>query len=321
MMAVSIVRPGTAELGERPSPRPRDGELLVEVTYAAVCSTDRKMVGRGQPVGRIPGHEVAGRLSDGRIVGVHPDVGCGSCARCASGETIRCLRRQAIGIDRDGGFAEQLVVPEAHAVAIDDIDEPLIPFLEPLACTLHAARRLGAQPGESAVVLGAGAMGILAMWALQSLGLEVHVCQRGERRRSQAMELGAHGVMGPDDDPGKLMKEPPQVVLVTAPGPEPLEWALRHVAEGGRVHAFAGSPQPVPVDANVVHYRHLTLVGGTGSGLSDYRQGQDLVREGAIDLARLPRTQITLDALPGALSGPPEGDALRSVVRIGRWAA
>lgn len=321
MMAVSIARPGRAELGEHPSPRPREGELLVEVTYAAVCSTDRKMVRRGQPVGRIPGHEVVGRLTDGRVVGVHPDVGCGACAQCVDGETIRCPKREALGIDRDGGFAEQLAVPEAHAVATAGIDEPLVPLLEPLACTLHAARRLGVQPGERAVVVGAGAMGILAMWALQSLGLEVHVCQRGERRRAQALELGAQGVMGPDDNPAVRMGDPPQVMLVTAPGPEPLAWALRNVAEGGRVHAFAGSPQSALVDANVVHYRHLNLVGGTGSSLTDYRRGQQMVQEGAIDLARLPRTPITLNALPGALSEPPEGDALRSVVRIGRWAA
>lgn len=321
MKAVSIGSPGRADLTERPPPRPGRGELLVDVTYAAVCSTDRKMVRRGEPRGRIPGHEVVGRLDDGQVVGIHPDTGCGECVQCVGGETIRCPQRQAIGIDLDGGFAEQLVVPEAHAVAVDDIAEPLIPLLEPLACTLHAARRLGAQPGESAVVVGAGAMGILAMWALQSLGLEVHVCQRSERRRAQAADLGAHGAMGPDDDPVRLIGVAPQVILVTAPGREPLDWALRHAAEGGRVHAFAGSPQPVTVDVNVVHYRHLTLVGGTGSGLSDYRRGLNLVRDGAIDLARLPRSRIKFDALPEALTGPPEGDALRSVVRIGRWAA
>jgi len=318
--AARIVGPGAAEVVELPDPTPAADEVVVEVAFAAVCSTDRRLVRGGELIGRIPGHEIAGRLSDGTLVGVHPDTGCGRCPWCAAGQTNRCAQRRSVGIDRDGGFADKVVVPAAHVIPVDGVPAELVPLLEPLACTLHAATRLRAAAGESAVVVGGGAMGIFAMWALQARGLRVFVRQRSPQRRRQAQELGATGVIEASDD-ASVMDMPPDVVVVTAPGAESLAWALAHVAEGGRVHAFAGSPDGAPVDANIIHYRHLDLVGSTGSGLVDYRDALELVRSGVIDLARLPRTEIDLEGLPAAVATPGVGAALRTVVRLRREAA
>jgi len=317
--AARIVGPGVAEVVELPDPTPAADEVVVEVAFAAVCSTDRRLVRHGERIGRIPGHEIAGRLGDGTLVGVHPDTGCGRCPRCDAGQTNRCAQRRSVGIDRDGGFAEKVVVPAAHVIPVDGVPAELVPLLEPLACTLHAATRLRAAAGESAAVVGGGAMGILAMWALQARGLRVFIRQRSPQRRRQAQELGATGVI--EDDASAIMGVPPDVVVVTAPGPEPLAWALAHVAEGGRVHAFAGSPDGALVDANIIHYRHLDLVGSTGSGLVDYRDALELVRSGVIDLARLPRTEIDLESLPAAVATSSGGAALRTVVRLRRQAA
>lgn len=321
MRAARIVGPGAAEVVELPDPTPAADEVVVEVAFAAVCSTDRRLVRGGELIGRIPGHEIAGRLGDGTLVGVHPDTGCGRCAWCDADQTNRCAQRRSVGIDRDGGFAEKVAVPAAHVIPVDGVPAELVPLLEPLACTLHAATRLRAAAGESAVVIGGGAMGIFAMWALQARGLRVFVRQRSPQRRRQAQELGATGVIEASDDPIAIMGMPPDVVVVTAPGAESLAWALAHVAEGGRVHAFAGSPDGAPVDANIIHYRHLDLVGSTGSGLVDYRDALELVRSGVIDLARLPRTEIDLEGLPAAVATPGVDAALRTVVRLRRQAA
>ncbi|MGH2427805.1 MAG: zinc-dependent alcohol dehydrogenase [Candidatus Limnocylindria bacterium] len=321
MRAVRIVGPGAVEVVELPDPTPAADEVVVEVAFAAVCSTDRKLVRRGEPVGRIPGHEISGRLDDGTLVGVHPDTGCGRCRKCDAGQTNRCARRRSVGIDRDGGFAEKVVVPAAHVIPVVGLPAELVPLLEPLACALHAAARLRVEPGESAVVVGGGAMGILAMWALQARGLRVFVRQRSPQRRRQAQDLGATGVIEASDGASVVMDMQPDVVVVTAPGSEPLAWALAHVAEGGRVHVFAGSPDGAPVDANMVHYRHLDLVGSTGSGLVDYAAALELARSGVIDLARLPRTDIGLEDLPSAVATSGVGPALRTVVRLRSQAA
>jgi threonine dehydrogenase-like Zn-dependent dehydrogenase len=301
MRAVQVAAQGGAELVDAPSPEPAPGEVVVRVEAAALCATDRKFAARGSGEPRIPGHEFAGRLEDGTPVGVHPDVGCGHCQSCRAGFENRCPARSSLGLDRDGGLAEAVAVPAAHAVPLDGLRVELSPILEPLACCLHAVSLLEVRSGEPALVVGAGSMGILSTWALQQAGATVAVCQRSPERRRLAAELGADAVFGPDERAAAALGEAPRVAIVTAPGPEALDWALGEVVVGGSVHAFAGAPDGAPVDANLVHYRHLSLVGSTGSRLADYVHAVELVAAGAIDLERLPTSTIALEAVPDAL--------------------
>jgi L-iditol 2-dehydrogenase len=283
------------EVGDLPDPRPAPGELLVRVAYAGVCGTDRKLVERGADPPRVPGHEIAGILPDGTAVGVHPDIGCGRCAACESGYENRCADRVSIGLGRDGGLAELVAVPGRHVVPLDGVELAHGPLLEPLGCCLHAVARLGVRAGDDALVVGAGPMGILCMWALQAEGARVAVAQRSAPRRVLAERLGADAVLSAGDEPAAVLGGPPVVAIVAVAGPGPLDYAVRHVAPGGRVHVFAGTSGPVCADANAVHYRHLTLVGSTGSTLADYRRAVALAGAGTIDLSRLPRTGVTLD--------------------------
>jgi L-iditol 2-dehydrogenase len=164
--------------------------------------------------------------------------------------------------------------------------------------------------------VGAGTLGIIGMWALQAAGARVAVVQRSETRRRLAAELGADTVLEPTDDVAAALGSPPSVALVTAPGVEALSWAVEHVDVGGRVHAFAGSPGGAPIDANIVHYRHLRLVGSTGSTVEDYRRALELGRSGAIPLDRMPSRTVTLDEVPRILlDRDPDPRMLRVVVR------
>jgi L-iditol 2-dehydrogenase len=315
MRAVRIAAPGTVRLVDAPCPQPAGGEVLVRVRWAAVCNTDRRLVQRGVP--RIPGHEIAGELEDGTPVAIHPDIACGVCWLCAAGWPNRCAERQSVGIDRDGGFAEWLAVPAAQVVPVGDLPLELATLLEPLGCCVHAARMLRAERLRTAVVVGAGAMGVLAMWTLQANGVRAVVAQRSQPRREMAARLGADAVVGPDDDVQEAAGGHVDAVVVTAPGAQPLQWALEHVAVGGMVHAFAGTPGGADIDANVVHYRHLTLLGSTGSTLDDLRRALSLVRAGHIDVARLPRATVGLADLPEVLTSETPRDHLRTLVDIG----
>jgi L-iditol 2-dehydrogenase len=318
MRAVLVGRNGGAELVEAERPAAVAGEMLVRVESAAICSTDRKLAAHGAAKPVIPGHELAGRLEDGRAVGIHPDVGCGDCAFCRAGFENRCPYRVSIGIDRNGGLAEWVTVPERHVLPVDGVPLELSPVLEPLACCLHAVMLLGVRPGDRALVVGAGAMGILSMWALQQAGARVAVSQRSRQRRELAAELGADAVLGPGDGAAEALGEPPRVAIVTAPGAEPLAWALEEIAVGGAVHAFAGTPGGAPVDANLAHYRHLTIVGSTGSALSDYRRAVDLVSSGRIRLDNLPATTVPLEEVPDILLGERATPGLKVLVEVGR---
>jgi threonine dehydrogenase-like Zn-dependent dehydrogenase len=316
MRAVQVGAPGTATLVQLPEPTPGPGEMLVQVGTCAVCATDRKLAARGMDPARVPGHETAGWLADGTPVGVHPDTSCGRCAACRAGFENRCPDRISVGIDRDGGLAEWLAVPARHVVPLDGVDVQLAPLLEPLACCVQAVRLLDVRAGERAVVVGAGPMGILTAWTLRAAGASVGVVQRSEPRRRLAHRLDAGTVVAPDEDVAACLGGPPAVAVVTAPGAAALTWALERLDVGGRAHAFAGTPGGAAVDANLVHYRHLTLVGGTGSALADYRRARDLVRDGVVRLDRLPCGTVPLARVPEVLTGEHPPAELKVTVQV-----
>lgn len=318
MRAIQVAGPGDVSAVELAVPTPSEEEALVRVGFVGLCSTDRKLAARGSKSRRVPGHEISGWTSDGAAVGVHPDVGCGICGFCRTGFHNRCPDRTSIGIDRDGGMAEYLTVPKQHVMPISSLFPRELPLLEPLACCLHAVDMLGIESGEIALVVGAGTMGLLAMWALQSQGVRVVVSQRSEARRRVASELGADAVIGMGEDVRRAFGESPVAAIVTAPTAEALAYALVSVAVGGRVHSFAGMPVGGEIDANVVHYRHLTLMGSTGSRMADYRLAADLAGAGRIDLSRLPTKVVTLEEVPRILVGESEPDGLKVLIAIER---
>jgi L-iditol 2-dehydrogenase len=178
-------------------------------------------------------------------------------------------------------------------------------------------RLLDVQSEDPALVVGAGPMGILSMWALQQAGARVAVSQRSRERRELAGELGADAILAENDSVATALGEPPRVAIVTAPGSDPLMWALGEVAIGGAVHAFAGTPDGAAVDANLVHYRHLRLLGSTGSTRSDYRRAVELVAAGRIRLDRLPRTTVGLADVPRILLDKRSTSGFKVIVDVG----
>ncbi|HLF43373.1 MAG TPA: alcohol dehydrogenase catalytic domain-containing protein [Acidimicrobiia bacterium] len=316
MRAIRVDGPGKVSLAELPVPTPSPGEVLIRVAVSGICATDHKLAARGLETPRVLGHEIAGRLEDQTPVGVHPDIGCGRCEFCRAGFENRCARRVSIGIDRDGGLAEYVTVPERHVVPLGSLGLREGPLLEPLGCCLHAIEALEVGPDEPALVVGAGTMGLLALLALRSRGARVAVSQRSLLRRHLASELGADGVIGPGEDPGPVLGEPPTVVIVTAPTSQALSYALEIAAIGGRVHAFAGMPGGGEIDANVIHYRHLALTGSTGSRLADYHQALELAGSGKIDLSRFPTQLVTLEEAREVVAGERGLDASKVMIDL-----
>lgn len=316
MYAVRLHGQHRATLEELDPPVAARGESLVTVRAAALCATDRKAFASGRFAPRTLGHEFAGERADGTPVAAHPEVSCGHCDACRAGLENRCPARVSIGLGRDGGFAETAVVPDDRLLELDGVPMGLAPLLEPLACCLHALELLEPRDGDTGLVVGAGVMGILSMWAMQAAGMRVVVLQRSEPRRSLAARLGADAVVAEGRDPAAAFGAPPRIAIVSAPGGPPLDAALELVAVGGAVHVLAGSPDGAPVDANLIHYRHLSLVGSTGSTFSTYRRARQLVAAGQVPLERLPVERIGLEDVPAALARPVPETSLKTLVDI-----
>jgi NAD+-dependent secondary alcohol dehydrogenase Adh1 len=208
------------ELVERPTPEPaRSRDVVVRVGGAGVCATDLHAIdGLMEPAGvtlpRILGHENAGWIeatgagvtafSPGDAVLVYPPYSCGLCVACRRGNDMHCARHEFTGLSVDGGFAEYVLVDERSLVALPHGVEPadVAPHADAGLTAYHAVRRLAdrALPGTTAVVIGVGGVGHIAVQLLRELGSsEVVAVDTDERRRRLGTELGAGQVLdGPE---------------------------------------------------------------------------------------------------------------------------
>lgn len=207
MIAAVLRAPKTLAIETRPSLSPAPGEVIVRVDGAGLCGTDYRIWSGDRAVDypRVMGHELIGRVlaigdgvarvAAGDRVAVEPNYSCGVCPLCREGNKNLCLQRTAVGIDVDGGFAHEVALPERcvwRAPAGIAADQLLL--TEPLAVVVRAIRRAAPVAGETAAVLGVGALGLLAMQVLKARGCRVLAVGRSARRLPLATELGADAV-------------------------------------------------------------------------------------------------------------------------------
>jgi NAD+-dependent secondary alcohol dehydrogenase Adh1 len=204
------------ELVERPVPEiSRPTDVLVRVGGAGVCATDVHAIeGLMEPAGvtlpLVLGHENAGwvqeagagvtTVSPGDGVLVYPPWSCGLCVACRRGNDLHCARHQFTGLTVDGGFADYVLVPERSLVPLPDGVQPVdvAPHADAGLTAYHAVRRLAhlAVPGTTAVVIGVGGVGHIALQLVRELGSSsVIAVDTDERRRTLATELGADEVV------------------------------------------------------------------------------------------------------------------------------
>jgi propanol-preferring alcohol dehydrogenase len=242
--APAVDRPLT--LVERPAPEPGPGELRLALVACAVCRTDLQLSegdieSRRLPI--VPGHQAVGRVeaigegvegwSIGDRAGAYWLYGTdGTCRFCRSGLENLCESAEFTGWDRDGGYAEAMLVRADVAVRIPDGFDDLA--AAPLLCGgvigYRALRVSGIEPGGRLGLFGFGASASLCIQVARHWGCEVHVRVRSEAERQRALELGAASVGG------YAAPTPPlDAAVTTAPVGEVVLAALRSVDRGGVV--------------------------------------------------------------------------------------
>lgn len=237
------------EAADVPAPVPAARELLVRVNVCAVCRTDLdlaegRLAAPSYPV--IPGHQVVGRVAavgagatrfrEGDRVGVAwIHWACGRCRWCTAGLENLCPHFRATGCDANGGYAEQLVVPEAFAHAIPDglDDAAAAPLLCAGAIGWRSLRLTNLADGEPLGLTGFGASAHLMLQAARHRfpRSPVYVFARSEGERRFARELGADWAGDTADAP----PQPMMAVVDTTPAWTPDVAALAHLAPGGRL--------------------------------------------------------------------------------------
>ena len=226
---------GRMQLCDVPRPVPGNGQVLVSVTSAGICSSDLHMARLGLLDPRFTvGHEIAGRLADGTPVAVEPVTPCGRpCEYCGEGDYNLCPTsvRQVLGIGADGGMAEYVLADMSGIVPLGGIGDAIgdACLVEPLAVCVHGLRLAGVGSGQRILVIGGGALGLCAAAAARHAGVDVAVEARHEAQRAAADRLGARA---PD-------RGPYDVVVDAAGSAEALAEATRKVRRGGTLVLLA----------------------------------------------------------------------------------
>jgi threonine dehydrogenase-like Zn-dependent dehydrogenase len=314
MPAAVFADVGRLELQERPAPRAeRADEVVVEVEACGICGTDLKIlsVPPGHPAtpGVVLGHEFVGVVSEpgpevtgvqaGDRVVVAPNISCGQCAVCRRGLRNQCERFTTLGVFADGGLAPRVRVPAGQCHPISpDLPAHIAALAEPLSTVVHGVRQLRPFPGETAIVVGAGPVGLMFVALLRLAGLRVGVVEPSPERRALAERLGAE-----DAEPGADL-------VVDAVGSQ-LPAALELVGRGGRMLLFG-------VDARAraeIAQEHITrdelTVIGSFVGQDVFPDAIRLLEQGRIDLTPLVTHRIGLDELPAAVDELRAGRAVK----------
>jgi 2-desacetyl-2-hydroxyethyl bacteriochlorophyllide A dehydrogenase len=295
---LGVVWPGgdDVRVAERPRPVARDGWAVLDVAYAGVCGTDLHICAGHHPRARpglVLGHELVGRLADGTPVVVDPLLPCGDCAQCARGAGHRCVRLRLIGIDVDGGMAEQVAVPRASLVPVPaGADLERVAFAEPLAVAVHAVERAAVEPGETVGVAGAGPVGLAVALTARLAGARVLVREPAPARRELASGLGFE--LSEDGDGSEVDR-----AFDCAAHPAVAASLTGWVAGGGRIVVVGSYTEPVPFDLLAVTFRELEVVGTRVYRHEDVERAVALIAGGEIDPAPLTHVVALEDAPAG----------------------
>jgi len=329
MKAAVLHAPRRLRIEAAATPDPAAGEVLVRVAVAGLCGTDYSIFTGHRPVGypRVMGHEFVGRVEAvgagvttaraGDRVAIEPNYSCGTCPLCREGNRNLCLSRTAVGIDVDGCFAELVSVPArcCWAAPAGVADEDLM-VTEPLAVVVRAVARGAVRAGETAAVVGAGTLGLLALQVLRARGARVLVVSRSERRFALARELGAAATHSVDtralDDVAREFsgREGVDCVVETAGSAEAVAHALALVRPGGRV-VLTGLPhEATPVRFFSVVRREVTIIGSM-IYQDEFAEAMRLVAAGQVRTRPLITHRFALDEIERAFAAHREPEAIK----------
>lgn len=278
MRAYVLTGPGEGRVQEVPAPAARPGEVVIDVARVGVCGTDVEfytgemayLASGGSSYPLRLGHEWAGTVSTvgdgvdpgwvGRRVTGDTMLGDGTCRRCRRGNQHVCEHRGEVGIldGRPGALAERLAVPVSSLHALPDaVDAQLGALVEPGGNALRAANAANLRPGDRALVLGPGTIGLLVAMFARAAGAEVHLLGVTDRSLDFARSLGF-----PHTWTREALPDLPFDAVVDASNAAELPaLALDLVEPAGRVVYIGLAGTPSVVDTRQLALKDVTAVG------------------------------------------------------------
>jgi L-iditol 2-dehydrogenase len=312
MKALVLVDYNRFEFLDWPEPEVGPDEVLVKVGACGICGSDVHgmdgSTGRRQPP-IIMGHEAAGTIAglggnvagwaNGERVTFDSTVNCGKCWFCRRGQINLCDHRLVLGVAcdecrRQGAYAEYIAVPQHILYRLPDgMSFRRAAMLEPAAVALHAVNRTPIRPGDTAVVVGAGVIGLLLVQALRAVGCgRIVAVDLDQARLDMACKLGADVGLRSDrvDVSAEVMRltggRGADVSLEAVGIAATVRTAIACLRKGGNVTLVGILAANVEVPIQTIVTRELT-VGSSYISCGEYPACLDLMARGAIDVEPL----------------------------------
>jgi threonine dehydrogenase-like Zn-dependent dehydrogenase len=304
----ALVWLGPRDMVQRAEPMPKlaPGEVLISVAATGICGSELSGF-LGNNSLRVPplimGHECAGQVvqtaggtfatgviaATGARVTFNPLIACGTCDQCLAGRPNLCRQRQLIGAHRPGAFAQYVAVPARQCYPLpEQLSLVAGALVEPLACSIRAVALASVQPHERLLILGAGPIGLCAVAAARSQGVEqIIVSDVATQRLKIALRWGACEVINAreqevlafvrDRYPGGVDS------VIDAVGATPVRiQAIRAVRSGGRVVLIGLHDEESMLPANYLIRQEIKLTGSFAYTETDFTRAIDLLALGVV---------------------------------------
>lgn len=313
---------GDVRLTDVAEPVPREGEVVVRVTMAGICGSDVNRFRYGShpwPPPFIMGHEFCGEIARvGRGVGdwregdqvvVQPTLSCGACVYCRVGRENLCVefvRRGLTGSGTDGGFAEHVRVPayQPHRRP-PGLPPDVASLVEPMAVSVHGWNLTGIERPESAVVVGLGNIGLLAVRVARAKGARrIIAVGKYAARQALARAYGASRVLDPDDP--KLLERirettdglGAEIVVEAAGSPSSLRMAVGMACKGGTIVVLGVMHQEVALDYRAILMNEQRIVGSVIYRRPDFAEAIEIITRDGVDARHVTDTIALEDIVP-----------------------
>ena len=327
----------TFAVTDLPTPYAGPGELVLRNQVCGVCGTDVHIY-HGEPGSAdvnppvVLGHEYSGEVVEvgegvtGFAVGDHvtvdPNIYCGHCAYCQNGKKQLCPSMEAIGVTRDGGFAQYSRIPASQAFKL----EPTVPWeaaamAEPLACCLHGIDLAGIQVGDKVCVVGGGAIGLLMVQLAKLSGAsQIVLSEPNEKRRQVGLQLGANAAIDParpdaQEAFAQVLGGGANVVIECVGNVPAVKSAFQFAGKGATVLLFSVPKVDATFDLPLfdVYKKELTIKGSFVNP-DTHARAVALINSGKVDFGPIITHRFTLDQLPEAIAMQMSDASIKVVV-------
>ena len=327
----------TFAVTDLPTPHAGPGELVLRNQVCGVCGTDVHIY-HGEPGSAdvnppvVLGHEYSGEVVEvgegvtGFAVGDHvtvdPNIYCGHCAYCQNGKKQLCPSMEAIGVTRDGGFAQYSLIPASQAFKL----EPTVPWeaaamAEPLACCLHGIDLAGIQVGDKVCVVGGGAIGLLMVQLAKLSGAsQIVLSEPNEKRRQVGLQLGANAALDPtrpdaQEAFAQVLGGGANVVIECVGNVPAVKSAFQFAGKGATVLLFSVPKVDATFDLPLfdVYKKELTIKGSFVNP-DTHARAVALINSGKVDFGPIITHRFTLDQLPEAIAMQMSSESIKVIV-------